>query len=241
MRQIVLDTETTGLSPKQGHRIIEIGCLEMIDRRVTSNHLHFYINPQRDIERTASEVHGITDDFLTDKPLFKDIKDELLAYLTSAELIIHNAPFDMGFLNHEFKLTDNQFPLITQYCNVVDTLALARRKHPGQHNSLDALCRRYNVDNSNRDFHGALLDAKLLAQVYLLMTGGQTQLFEGERTFESMQLMSSVRRVASDRAPLQVIAANDEELQAHQEFLQLLRQQGNCIWLGKKVTDGQID
>lgn len=240
MRQIVLDTETTGLSPEQGHRIIEVGCLEMINRRLTGNYLHFYINPQRSVERQAAEIHGITDDFLADKPLFKDIKDELLTYLKGAELIIHNAPFDVGFLNHEFKLVDSQFPLITKYCGIVDSLALARRKHPGQHNSLDTLCRRYNVDNSNRDFHGALLDAELLAQVYLLMTGGQTQLFEGERTVETMQ-PTRIRRIASDRAPLQVIAADKEELHAHQEFLRMLERKGSCLWHDGEVLREQND
>lgn len=240
MRQIILDTETTGLSAEQGHRIIEIGCLEMVNRRLTGNHLHLYINPQRPVERAASEVHGISDDFLMDKPLFKDIKDQLLDYLKGAELVIHNAPFDVGFLNHEFKLVDEQFPQITKYCAVVDTLALARHKHPGQHNNLDALCRRYNVDNSNRDFHGALLDAELLAQVYLLMTGGQTQLFGGESAVEALQ-STSIRRVVANRAPLPVIAANPEELQAHQEFLQLLRKQGNCVWHDKEGLHGQVD
>jgi len=240
MRQIVLDTETTGLSPEKGHRIIEIGCLEMVNRRLTGNHLHFYINPERSVERQAAEIHGITDDFLVDKPFFKDIKDELFNYLNGAELIIHNAPFDVGFLNHEFKLTDKRFSLITKYCDVIDTLALARRKHPGQHNSLDALCRRYNVDNSNRDLHGALIDAELLAQVYLMMTGGQTQLFAGEQVTETMQA-TSIRRLSSDRAPLQVIVPDEEELQAHQTFLQQLEQKGSCLWLDKEDPHEQTN
>lgn len=223
MRQIVLDTETTGLSPQMGHRIIEIGCLELVNRRLTGSYLHLYINPERPIERAASEVHGITDSFLQDKPLFKDIVDELMAYLKGGELIIHNAPFDIGFINHELKSLNESAEPITSYCSVIDTLALARRKHPGQRNSLDALCQRYHVDNSNRDWHGALLDAELLVQVYLLMTGGQTQLFGGEQDKETMQPMN-IRRINKDRNALPVVAANQEELQAHHDFLQLLQQ-----------------
>lgn len=221
MRQIVLDTETTGLSPEEGHRIIEIGCLEMVNRRVTENHFHHYINPERDIERAASDVHGITNNFLTDKPLFSAIVDELMDYLKGAELIIHNAPFDVGFINHELKRVNKSFKPLKHYCSVIDSLAIARLKHPGQHNSLDALCRRYGVDNSNRDYHGALLDAELLAQVYLLMTGGQTQLFDGGPSTEVAQV-TDIRRLDADRKSLPVIKATDEELKAHQEFLVLL-------------------
>src|SRR3990167_10069311 len=218
MRQIILDTETTGLSPQQGHRVIEIGCLELVNRRLTGSHLHFYINPERAIERGAAEVHGITSNFLVDKPLFKDIVDELLAYLKGAELIIHNAPFDIAFLNHEFTLLDKRAQPITQYCTIIDTLVLARRKHPGQKNSLDALCQRYHVDNSNRELHGALLDAELLAQVYLLMTGGQTQLFGNEQSDAVVQTMP-IRRIRTDRRVLPIIMADDEELKAHDDFL----------------------
>ena len=222
MRQIVLDTETTGLSPEEGHRIIEIGCLEIVNRRITGNHWHHYVNPERSIERAAAEVHGITEKFLADKPLFKEVAHELLSYVKGAELIIHNAPFDIKFMDHEFRLADNKFSSITKYCRVIDTLALARRKHPGQHNSLDALCRRYDVDNANRELHGALIDAELLAQVYLLMTGGQTQLFEGIRSVEAMQPIG-IRRLPSNRELLPVIPATGEELQAHAEFLELLK------------------
>lgn len=215
MRQIVLDTETTGLGAKD--RIIEIGCLEMIDRRLTGHHLHFYINPQCSIERSAVDIHGITESFLADKPLFKDIAEELIAFLEGAELIIHNAPFDIGFLNYELKLTKKPFKTITDYCQVIDTLTIARKKHPGQHNSLDALCRRYHVDNSNRDYHGALLDAELLTQVYLLMTGGQTKLFEPQNFSTAMQ-PTRIRRLTENREALPVIKASEEEIRAHESF-----------------------
>ena len=219
MRQIVLDTETTGLSPEAGHRIIEIGCLELVNRRVTKHHFHHYINPERTIERAATDVHGITNDFLTDKPLFSAIVDELMDYLKGAELIIHNAPLDVGFIDHELKRVGKPFKPLKNYCSVVDSLALARRKHPGQHNSLDALCRRYSVDNSNRAYHGALLDAELLAQVYLLMTGGQTQLFDGGGALEVAPI-TDTRRLDADRKPLPVIKATDEELKAHEDFIE---------------------
>lgn len=229
MRQIVLDTETTGLKPKDGHRIIEVGCLEMIDRQLTGNHLHFYINPKRFIEREAFQVHGITESFLTDKPLFKDIAADLIAFLKSSELIIHNAPFDVGFLNHELKLTKQPFQAITDYCQIIDTLVLACQKHPGQHNNLDALCRRYHVNNSNRNYHGALLDAELLAQVYLLMTGGQARLFEPQSFSITARESIQICRLDAKRASLRVIKANDEEIKSHQAFLQILKKHGACL------------
>lgn len=224
MRQIILDTETTGLYPDQGHRIIEIGCLEMVNRRLTGSNLHFYINPQRRIERAASEVHGITEDFLADKPVFKDIADEFINYVKSAELIIHNAPFDMAFLDYELKLTTKSFLTISEYCSIVDTLTIARHKHPGQHNNLDALCRRYHVDNAHREYHGALLDAELLAQVYLAMTGGQTQLFEHLTQSEVTKQATIVRHIAKDRVPLPIIYADADELKAHEDFMELIKE-----------------
>lgn len=230
MRNIILDTETTGLDPKEGHRIIEIGCLEMIDRRLTGNNLHFYINPERNIERGAAEVHGITEASLQDKPVFASIAAELLSFLNGAELIIHNAPFDISFLNYEFKLLGKTFKPITHYCTVIDTLILARRKHPGQQNSLDALCRRYHVDNSNRELHGALLDAELLAQVYLLMTGGQSQLFELENHREVVNQASATIRRLPNNDLLPIIVATTEELELHHKFLQMLRKSGKCSW-----------
>lgn len=217
MRQIILDTETTGLSPQQGHRIIEVGCIELINRKITGNNLHFYINPEREIDKGAQEVHGLSLDFLKDKPVFADIADKLFTYLNGAELVIHNAPFDIGFLNHEFKLLKT-YGRITEYCQVIDTLMIARKKHPGQQNSLDALCRRYFVDNTDRELHGALLDARLLAQVYLLMTGGQAQMFDENQTnvAASEQLTATV---VSQRVPLKIIRASAEELAAHEEFM----------------------
>ena len=174
MRQIVLDTETTGLEVSQGHRIIEIGCVELVNRKLTGNHFHQYINPQREVDQGAIEVHGITNEYLADKPLFERVAREFVEYVRGAELVIHNAPFDMGFLNMELARMDIE-PL-EGICFVTDTLVMARTRHPGQRNNLDALCQRYDVDNSSRDLHGALLDAEILADVYLAMTGGQTNL-----------------------------------------------------------------
>ena len=175
-RQIVLDTETTGLEYRQGHRIIEIGCVELVNRKLTGNNYHVYLNPEREIDQGAMEVHGITNEFLSDKPLFADVYEKMLEYLSDAELIIHNAPFDVGFLNAELERIPNPTPTIAQICGVHDTLIQARKMHPGQRNDLDSLCRRYEIDNTHRDLHGALLDAEILADVYLSMTGGRTLL-----------------------------------------------------------------
>jgi len=176
MRQIIVDTETTGLEPTQGHRIIEIGCVEIINRRLTGNHYHQYLQPDRGIDDAAIEVHGITSEFLADKPRFPEIVDDFMNFINGAELVIHNAPFDIGFLNHELRLCGTAWQNIADYCSVVDTLTLARTLHPGQKNSLDALCRRYDIDNSQRTLHGALLDAEILADLYLVITGGQSSL-----------------------------------------------------------------
>lgn len=221
MRQIVLDTETTGLDPQQGHRIIEIACLEMIDRKITGDTYHVYINPQREIEREAEQVHGITNDFLKDKPLFKDVAQDFLDYVNGAEMIIHNAPFDVGFIDHEFRLWRKSVGKISQYCQITDSLKIARQMHMGQRNSLDALCKRYGVDNSHREFHGALLDAELLAKVYLLMTGGQGSLFAEEKakTNES-EKEDAIVHVHQAHSPLEVVYANDEELEAHRAKLE---------------------
>ncbi len=177
-RQIVLDTETTGLDPAQGHRIIEIGCIELVNRRQTDRRFHTYLQPDRAIDEGAVRVHGITNDFLADKPRFPDIADPFLDFVRDAELIIHNAPFDLGFLNHELQLCGRGQVVLEQLCAVEDTLRLARQRHPGQRNSLDALCKRYNIDNSQRTLHGALLDAEILADVYLAMTRQQSSMFE---------------------------------------------------------------
>lgn len=230
-RQIVLDTETTGLEPSQGHRIIEIGCIEVINRRVTDNHWHHYINPDREVDAGAFNVHGISNEFLQDKPRFEELVDDFLEYINGAELIIHNAPFDVSFLNHEIKLLDNPRPLINDLCSVLDTLVMARQKHPGQKNNLDALCRRYEIDNSHRTLHGALLDSEILAEVYLLMTGGQTTL-----TLEAddNELTENIENVPQDRIQqegLTLWKESEEDLLRHQQYLQLLKEKsGQCHW-----------
>jgi DNA polymerase-3 subunit epsilon len=232
MRQVVLDTETTGLEPSQGHRIIEIGCVELIGRKLTGRHYHQYINPEREIDDGAAEVHGITSEFLADKPVFADIADEFLAFIKGAELVIHNAPFDVGFIDHELKLLDQGYPSVRDICGVVDSIVLARKKHPGQKNNLDALCKRYGVDNSQRDLHGALLDSEILADVYLLMTGGQTALSLGAEEAGSENGEMNFNRVSAERRPLKVIRASGDELVMHQDALQQLQESsGHCIWL----------
>ncbi len=227
MRQIVLDTETTGLDPAEGHRIIEIGCVEILNRRVTGNNYHQYVRPDREIDEGALNVHGITNALLADKPKFPDIAADFLEYVKGAELVIHNAPFDVGFLDHEFALmaTAQSLPeegriRIEGHCTVEDTLQLARRLHPGQKNDLDSLCKRYNIDNSQRTFHGALLDAEILADVYLAMTGGQSGLFEEARgARRGGPAEQIVRQLDPSRPPLLVIRASAEELTAHNAWL----------------------
>ncbi|MDN3640015.1 DNA polymerase III subunit epsilon [Simiduia curdlanivorans] len=233
MRQIVLDTETTGLEPSQGHRIIEIGCVELVNRKLTGRHYHQYINPEREVDAGAMEVHGISNEFLVDKPTFAQIADDFLAYVNGAELIIHNAPFDVGFINSEFRLLADGKKPITQYCGILDTLAMARNKHPGQKNNLDALCKRYGVDNSQRDLHGALLDAEILADVYLLMTGGQEALSFAAANEQKQQGGSEgIRRLSAARPPLPVIMATQDELAAHTKKLEKLQKaSGACVWL----------
>lgn len=234
MRQIVLDTETTGLEPQQGHKIIEIGCVELINRRLTGRHYHQYINPAREVEQGAMEVHGITNEFLADKPLFTAISDEFWEFIRGAQLVIHNAPFDVGFINSEFAQI-GKAPLQGE-CGVLDTLALARQKHPGQKNNLDALCKRYGIDNSHRDLHGALLDAEILADVYLLMTGGQTALAlstESQDDERERGEGDTFGRISSDRAPLRVLKASADELALHQQKLSAIDKAsaGQCVWL----------
>jgi len=224
MRQIVLDTETTGLEPKAGHRIIEIGAVEIVGRRLTGNHYHQYINPERAIDTGAQEVHGITRDFLADKPLFADVVAEFLDYASGAELIIHNAAFDIGFLNNELRLAKSKISKLEAVCEVTDSLAMARHKHPGQSNTLDALCRRYGVDNSARTLHGALLDAEILADVFLLMTGGQTALFAAEVSDSGGQAAAAVDRRQVKRPELPVVRASESELAAHEKLLDGLEQ-----------------
>ena len=231
MRQIVLDTETTGLETAQGHRIIEIGCVEMINRRLTGNNFHHYIQPEREIDEGALQVHGITQEFLADKPKFAEISDELLAYLGDAELIIHNAPFDIGFLNYELRmLQDKKFELMDR-CEVLDTLAMARQMHPGVRNSLDALCKRYEVNNTSRKLHGALLDSEILADVYLLMTGGQSSLSLDASEDMGRINKSSIRRIDNDRPPLPLINPTQDEIAEHKQYLNKLEKDtGYCVW-----------
>jgi len=229
MRQIVLDTETTGLEPEQGHRVIEIGCVELENRELTGRHYHVYINPEREVEDSAVEVHGITNEFLADKPVFRDVAEDFLAFIRGAELVIHNAPFDVGFMDHEFNLLNEGYPLTRDVCGVTDSLVLARKKHPGQKNNLDVLCRRYGIDNSNRELHGALLDAEILAMVYLAMTGGQTALSldEGDA---GQAVGSEIERLSTDRKPLPVLEASEEEAQRHREFLDRMAENTQVVW-----------
>ncbi len=230
-RQIVLDTETTGLEPSQGHRIIEIGCIEVINRRVTDNHWHHYINPDREVDAGAFNVHGISNEFLQDKPRFHELVDDFLQYIKGAELIIHNAPFDVGFLNNEIKLLDDSKPSIGEICSVLDTLVMARQKHPGQKNNLDALCRRYEIDNSHRTLHGALLDSEILAEVYLLMTGGQTALTLEAEDGEQADHVEGVSVATINNAGLTLWKVSEEDLGHHQDYLKMLQEKsGQCSW-----------
>lgn len=230
MRQIILDTETTGIDPKQGHRIIEIGCVELIDRKLTHQHYHQYIHPEREVEAEAMEVHGITNEFLVDKPKFAAIVDAFMNFVQGAELIIHNAPFDVGFINNELSLLpNNPWGKIEDHCKITDTLKMARSSYPGQRNSLDALCKRLGVDNSGRTLHGALLDSEILADVYLLMTGGQVSL---KLAHENASGGSSLRRKTRDqRGALNIIEPTAEELAAHQSYIEkLLKDQENPVY-----------
>jgi DNA polymerase-3 subunit epsilon len=228
MRQIVLDTETTGLNPRTGDRVIEVGCVELVNRMLTGNNFHRYINPERDSEEGALAVHGLTTEFLRDKPKFAEIANELRDYIQGAEVIIHNAPFDLGFLNHEFKLLG--LPTFTEHCSsVIDTLVNAKEMHPGKRNSLDALCDRYGVSNAHRKLHGALLDAELLADVYLSMTRGQNSLsmdLEEEGGGEGVGL------VAVALAEIIVLAASADEAAEHENLLGGLDKavKGSCLW-----------
>lgn len=239
MRQIILDTETTGIDPSQGHRIIEIGCVEVVERQLTGRHYHVYINPEREVEPEAVAVHGITNEFLADKPLFREVAEEFFQFIQGAELVIHNAAFDVGFMDAEFARL-KPIRVTAEHCGIVDTLAIARKKHPGQKNSLDALCKRYGVDNSNRELHGALLDAEILADVYLLMTGGQTALSLDAGSGEGEDGAGSIRRLPADRRPLRVVRASEEEDQAHQALLEVVAAAGGqVLWHTLEVpSDG---
>ncbi|MCK0744947.1 DNA polymerase III subunit epsilon [Chromohalobacter nigrandesensis] len=242
MRQIVLDTETTGIDPKEGHRLIEIGAVEVVNRRLTGNNFHQYINPERDIEPEAVEIHGITNERVADEPVFADVADAFWEYIRGAELVIHNAAFDVGFIDHEFGLLHNKrggprLGPVAEHCGVLDTLGMARKLHPGQRNSLDALCKRYDIDNGRRVLHGALLDAEILSDVYLAMTGGQTALSlagveaaAGDDA-ERENSVSGIRRVAREGLTIAVTQPSEAELSAHRAKLDSIRQAaGECHW-----------
>lgn len=234
-RIIVLDTETTGMPVTDGHRVIEIGAVEIIGRRLTGRHFHVYLQPDRDIDEGAIAVHGITNEALIGKPRFKDVADEFFDFVEGAQLVIHNAAFDVGFINSEFRIAgQSDRSDIAQHCSILDSLAMARERHPGQRNSLDALCKRYGIDNSGRVLHGALLDAEILADVYLAMTGGQTHLSlagEGDSDGSGRQMASPVRRLPADRAPTRIIRASENELAAHASRLAAIEKSaGTVLW-----------
>ena len=233
MRQVVLDTETTGLDWERGHRIIEIGCVEMVNRRQTGKTYHCYLNPEREVDEAAQEVHGLSSKDLADKPLFRDIAESFLDFVDGTELIIHNAPFDVGFLDNELRLANLESRVLGNTGQVLDTLILARQIHPGQRNSLDALCKRYGIDNSRRDLHGALLDALLLAEVYLAMTGGQAALSLGDASDRhSHEHSEVVRRVDRSGVDLMVVHPTEAEIQEHNAQLDLIDKaaSGKSVW-----------
>ena len=231
MRQVILDTETTGLSTSKGHRIIEIGCIEMINRRLTGREYHRFVNPERAIDEGAERVHGISLADLEGQPLFANIAEEFLEFIKGSELLIHNAQFDVGFLEYELTLMKHAQPAISNHATVLDTLNLARKMHPGQRNSLDALCKRYEVDASRRDVHGALIDSELLARVYLAMTGGQAALSLDE---EKTDAVAAADKIAFKTRPeglnLRVIRATSEELIAHDGLLDKMQESGDCVY-----------
>ncbi|MDN3698826.1 MULTISPECIES: DNA polymerase III subunit epsilon [Vibrio] len=231
-RIIVLDTETTGMNTEGGphylgHRIIEIGAVEIINRKLTGRHFHVYVKADREIQAEAVEVHGITDEFLIDKPFYQDVHEEFLEFIKGAELVAHNAPFDTGFMDYEFEKLDPAIGKTADYCKVTDTLAMAKKIFPGKRNNLDILCDRYGIDNSHRTLHGALLDAEILADVYLLMTGGQTTL-----QFNAGQQggVDVIKRADSGRKALKVLHATADELDAHQSRLDIVEENGSCLW-----------
>ena len=234
MRQVILDTETTGLEPAQGHRIIEIGCVELLNRRVTNNTFHQYLNPEREVEDGAYDVHGLSNDFLSTKPLFGDIAGDFINFINGSELIIHNAPFDVAFINAELNRLGDKWGRLEDHCHIIDTLKMAREMHPGQKNSLDALCSRYEVDNSDRDLHGALLDARILLEVYLAMTGGQTSMSLEEETGNTGPdgVVSPLDR---ERLHLVVSRPTQEDLEAHRKFLQQMETTAGVTSIWRKL------
>ena len=233
MRQVVLDTETTGLEVSRGHRVIEIGAVELVDRKLTGRHFHKYLNPEREVDDGAFEVHGLSSEFLSDKSLFSSIADELVQFLEGSQVIMHNASFDQTFIDNEFRLMKTGTLELSSFCDILDSLALARHKHPGQKNDLDALCRRYGVDNSTRSLHGALLDAEILADVYLLMTGGQTALFptEGEGMQSANQSSNNTDSSYLKKNRILVISPSEDEIVAHESLLDLIDSESDgSVW-----------
>lgn len=236
MRQVVLDTETTGLEPAEGHRIIEIGCVELVNRRPTGRHFHEYLNPEREIDEGAAQVHGMRLADLASKPRFGEVAERLIEFIDGAELVIHNASFDVGFLDSELlrwaRMSSSDPVLVGSRCRVLDTLALARELHPGQRNGLDALCKRYFIDNSHRTLHGALLDARILADVYLAMTGGQSALALDDVAAAGSMLVAEAAHLVSIDVPLKVVAASNDEMAAHEEFMQRVNKAsgGKALW-----------
>lgn len=241
MRSVVLDTETTGMPVTEGHRIIEIGCVEIVNRKLTNRHFHVYLQPDREVDEEAIQVHGITNEFLIDKPRFKEIANDFYEFIKGAQLIIHNAVFDIGFISNEFELLGQaERANVEDYCSVLDSLQLARERHPGQRNSLDALCKRYHIDNSGRELHGALLDAELLADVYLTMTGGQTVLGLDAGSQNNLLGNShtiSIQRLAENRPRTKVVKATAEELVKHEARLASIEKAAGNLPLWKVLTD----
>ena len=233
MRQVALDTETTGLDTAQGHRIIEIGCLEIQNRRLTGREFHRFVNPEREIDLGAERVHGISETDLKNQPVFADIAEEFLNFIAGSELVIHNAEFDVGFLEQELKLMNHARPSIDEHAMVLDTLELARRIHPGQRNSLDALCKRYNVDASRREVHGALIDSELLARVYLAMTGGQAALSLDSDAVDSRGMAELLDGPEQGELNLVIVSPSVEEVAAHEAFLDEMQKAGACLWRGQ--------
>jgi DNA polymerase-3 subunit epsilon len=229
MRQIVLDTETTGIDPKEGHRIIEIGCVEMINRKLTGNTYHQYINPMREVEEEAIAVHGITNEFLKDKPSFKEIAPAFIEFIKGAELVIHNAPFDIGHMDNEFQINRCSISQTSEVCTVLDTLALARQQRPGQKNNLDALCKVYGVDNAHRTYHGALLDSEILAEVYLWMTGGQTAMSWAHESEGSDPQKKNAPRKVNVSGSLKVVKASADELSNHEAYLDKIEKKSSTV------------
>jgi DNA polymerase-3 subunit epsilon len=234
MRLVVLDTETTGLAVEKGHRVVEIGCVELVERRPSGRHFQRYLNPERAMDAGAREVTGLSDEFLADKPRFSEVVDAFLEFVRGAELIIHNAAFDIGFLNAEL-IRAGRSEKLDQLCPVTDTLAMARERFPGQRNSLDALCRRLDVNNQHRTLHGALLDAEILAEVYLAMTAGQGALLL-ESPSEAVCLSGRIRRPARGGGPLRVLRASEQELERHRALLESMRSAGACLWEDPSVS-----